>query len=425
MKICDLTQSYTDSSGGVRTYIEAKKNFIRKKKSDAHVLIIPGARHRKETNGRFSVYEIKAPLIPGCEPYRFIINLVKVYSILKQERPDVIELGSGYILPWVAFIYRFWHKCAIVSFYHTDYPSAYLKPAASRWLGDRAGILAEKLGYFYVSLVYKRFEMTFTASNQLKAQLEAYHIPRVHYLPLGVETEMFHPARRNIHFRRKLGLSRKDILLLYVGRMDQEKRVHLILEAFQQIPAPHSFHLLCVGDGPLKQALSEASACEPKIKMLPFEKNRKKLAEIFASADMYITAGPHETFGLCVLEAQSSGLPVIGVKAGALPERVPENVGVLGPVDSPSEMALNIIKLSQINYLKLGRNARWLTEQHYAWDQIFAQLFQFYARQSAAHEPQQRILPYLLSFTNPRRKMHLSSRAKKYGNWKEKFTYRA
>jgi alpha-1,6-mannosyltransferase len=199
----------------------------------------------------------------------------------------------------------------------------------------------------------------------------------------------------------------------------------VILEAFKQIPAPHSFYFLCVGDGPMKHELMQAIAGEPQIKMLPFEKNRKKLAEIFASADMYITAGPHETFGLCVLEAQSSGLPVIGVQAGALPERVPENVGLLGPVDSPSEMALNILILSKMNYLKLGRNARRLTEQNYAWDQIFAQLFQFYARHSAAHDQRRRMLSNILSFNNPRRKMHLSSRVNDYGNWKEKFTYRA
>jgi alpha-1,6-mannosyltransferase len=425
MKICDLTQSYTASSGGVRTYIEAKKKFIQKKTNHSHLLIVPGAADQTLQTGRSVVYEIKAPRIPGCAPYRFILNLFKVYSILKAEKPDVIELGSGYILPWVAFIYRFRHECAVISFYHTDYPTAYLRPVVTRFFGHRAGIFAEKLGQQYVRLVYKKFKVTLTASQRLKEKLDWLKISQVHYLPLGVETRIFHPGKRNSSLRQKLGLTRQNILLLYVGRLDPEKRVHIILEAFRQIPAPHPFHLLCIGDGPLKNQLIENTSSNPRIKILPYENNRKKLSEFFASADIYITAGPHETFGLCVLEAQSSGLPVIGVRAGALLERVPETVGLLGSVDSPSEMTQNILKLSQLNYRKLGRNARWFTEQNYSWDQIFAHLLQLYEQQCSTEKNKQPMfLPYTFCFNNPKIEFHLTSEANRHGNRNEKFPLR-
>lgn len=423
MKICDLTQSYTASSGGVRTYIETKKQYISQKTDYSHVLIIPGASNHSFEVNQFSVHTIKSPLVPKCEPYRFIFNLVRVYSILKAEQPDVIELGSGYILPWIAFFYRFRHGCSVVSFYHTDYPTAYLRQFFTKLLGSKAGIWAEKIGQQYVRLVYRKFDATITASHLFREKLRQLKIPRICYLPLGVETDIFNPQNRTNSLRRKLGLSPQSILLLYVGRLDQEKRVHILMEAFQQIPRPHHFHLLLIGDGPMKEQLVKDAANNSRIKILPYEKNRKMLARFFASADIYITAGPHETFGLCVLEAQASGLPVIGVNAGALRERVSPAVGLLGSVDSSSEMTQNILKLSKLNFRKLGKNARWLTEQNYSWERIFTQLFELYERHSLKQKKSQPIFsPYCIKPINQHLRLHHTSEADKYGNRKEKFS---
>ena len=85
--------------------------------------------------------------------------------------------------------------------------------------------------------------------------------------------------------------------------------------------------------------------------------SRKRLSKILASADIYVTAGPHETFGLSIIEAQASGLPVVGVQAGALTERVTEATGILGPVDSPADMAMNLLELSEQLSYRLNADA--------------------------------------------------------------------
>lgn len=380
MKICDLTQAYTDSSGGIRTYIEAKKRHLQQNTDDEHMLIIPAEKDGCEKNERLSTYFVKAPLIPKCAPYRFILRLDKVLRILFREKPDIIELGSGYWLPWAAFVYRLFHRCAVLGFYHTDFPTAYVKPAITGLLNPWWGRLTEKLALFYARLVYRKFDATFVASPNLHAKLTTGKVKNLELVPLGVDLQIFNPEKRNTVLRNHLGLKSNDILLSYVGRLDIEKRVETLINAFHLLPEDERYFLLLVGDGPLREKLLEITRRETRIKIINYQTDREKLAELMASSDVYVTAGPYETFGLCVVEAQACGLPVVGVRAGALLERVPQNMGLLGAVDSAEEMAENIRKLTELNFREMGITAhRWVAE-NYAWPSICNRIWNVYQK---------------------------------------------
>ena len=67
--------------------------------------------------------------------------------------------------------------------------------------------------------------------------------------------------------------------------------------------------------------------------------DRAELARWLASADIYVSAMADETFGVSIVEAQASGLPVVGVAAGAMIDRVTDAVGRLGPVGDADAMA--------------------------------------------------------------------------------------
>ena len=135
MKICDLTQSYTATSGGVRTYIDEKRKYIECHTSSEHVLIIPGEKDSVSRTGRLAVHTVASPFIPGCEPYRLALRLGHVVSILKDEMPDIVELGCAYTLPWAAFRHRKDHPCAVIGFYHTDFPYAYVEKTVNDIFG--------------------------------------------------------------------------------------------------------------------------------------------------------------------------------------------------------------------------------------------------------------------------------------------------
>ena len=70
-----------------------------------------------------------------------------------------------------------------------------------------------------------------------------------------------------------------------------------------------------------------------------YVRDRTELARWLASADIYVSAMADETFGVSIVEAQASGLPVVGVAAGAMLDRVTDEMGRLGPVGDSDAMA--------------------------------------------------------------------------------------
>jgi alpha-1,6-mannosyltransferase len=138
-----------------------------------------------------------------------------------------------------------------------------------------------------------------------------------------------------------------------------------------------------VGDGPQRAEIEAAAEHNPAIRLLPYVGERARFAELLASADLYVSAGPFETFGLSVIEAQASGLPVVGVDAGALRERVPEGLGFLGPVDDAQAMADNIVRAARMRTLA-GARARAHIAERFSWPRAFARLLECYGERMSA-----------------------------------------
>jgi alpha-1,6-mannosyltransferase len=105
-----------------------------------------------------------------------------------------------------------------------------------------------------------------------------------------------------------------------------------------------------------------------------YVQNRGELARWLASADIYVSGMADETFGVSIVEAQASGLPVVGVAAGAMIDRVTDAVGRLGPVGDSHAMARNILDVWQSDRDAMANRAR--TEAlRFSWDHSMERLF--------------------------------------------------
>src|SRR5947209_16194740 len=89
-----------------------------------------------------------------------------------------------------------------------------------------------------------------------------------------------------------------------------------------------------------------------------YVRNRAELARWLASADIYVSAMADETFGISIIEAQASGLPVVGVAGGAMIDRVTATVGRLGPVGDADMMARNILAVWESDRAIMAEQAR-------------------------------------------------------------------
>ncbi|WP_051189161.1 glycosyltransferase [Halalkalibacillus halophilus] len=132
----------------------------------------------------------------------------------------------------------------------------------------------------------------------------------------GVNQAFYTPAKRSDSVRKKYKFNEENILL-YVGRIAPEKNLPTVIETFRSL-ADHikkNTRLLIVGDGPLLKSLSETET--DNITYTGFLQG-EELAEVYASSDLFLFPSTTETFGNVVLEAMSSGLPVIGANEGGV-----------------------------------------------------------------------------------------------------------
>jgi alpha-1,6-mannosyltransferase len=371
---CDLTQSWSDVGGGVRTYLLHKRRHILEATPHRHLMVIPGDGDAIREEDRAITVTVASPRVPGSPHYRLMLRNGAVRSALDQYRPDLIECQDAYNLPWAALAHRRRNPAtALIAAYMTDFPTVYVERPLSRFLTKPLAGLLGRASYAYCGMLYRRFDGVFALSeNGGAAKLRSLGIDPVEVVPLGVELGEFGPERRDASLRRKLGLGDDQPLIIYVGRLDAEKKPDLVVDAFRRLPPALGARLVLLGEGPLKEEI--AALRDPRIVIPGYVKSRSDLARWLASADIYASGMADETFGVSIIEAQASGLPVVGVAAGAMLDRVTKSVGRLGPVDDADSMAANILAVWSNGRAEMADAAR-ASALRFSWDSSMDTLF--------------------------------------------------
>lgn len=375
--ICDLTQSYSaHGGGGISTYLREKREYLAAKTHHRHLQIVPGAEDRIVENGNHIWCEIGADPVRGSPNYRFILRTKKVREILARYQPDVIESLCPWILPWTAIRHRrAFPGTALVAGYRTDFPEAHVLRVASDIGGKAFGRFMRFMSICYGEITYREFDRIYTLGRDNLPALAEMKVDRVDMLNLGVDTTLFRPEARDPGFRAELGLSGHGPLLAYAGRIDNEKKADRLIELMRVLPRDLGADLVMLGDGKLREPLEAIARAEKlPVAFTGFIEHRRDLARAIASSDLYVSAMADETFGISIIEAQSCGLPVIGVHSGAMPARVTPELGRLGPVDDIEAMAGFVMELWGGDMAAMGNAARAHVLANFSWDRTFERL---------------------------------------------------
>ena len=143
----------------------------------------------------------------------------------------------------------------------------------------------------------------------------------------GLDLEVLKPADKR-EARRKLGIGTDAGILLYAGRLVEEKRVHLILKAFKEVEAKNGKALLViVGGGKDESALREmaASLSLQRVDWRPIA-SRQDLSLMLNAADATVIASEHEGIPTIAMESLACGTPVVSTPVGIVPEIVEDGV---------------------------------------------------------------------------------------------------
>lgn len=374
--ICDLTQSWSPTGGGgISTYLKEKQKFFQENTEHRLLQIVPGPEDRITVKGRTIFAEVGAPLVWGSPNYRWINRNDAVFALLREYMPNIIESQCPWVLPWLAIRHRRrFPETALVAGYRTDFPNAQIYRVVNDLMGHYPAAFFRKIAYGYAWITYHRFDRVYTLNQEARRMLAGLNYHRTGVLGLGVDIDQFSPDYRDPNFRRDLGLPETDgPLLIYAGRLDNEKRAYVLIEMFKQLPREMGAAMVLMGDGKLRETLMEEARGLP-IAFPGYETNRRELARALASSDIYVSGMADETFGISVLEAQASGLPVVGVDGGAMAERVPKGTGLLGPVDDVVAMARNVERVWAEDYVGARERSIRLANAHNRWKDTFQQL---------------------------------------------------
>jgi alpha-1,6-mannosyltransferase len=359
--LIDTTMMYAPRSGGVKRYLTAKRTWLERRRPDIrHTLVVPGALTRAEAPG---LYTISAAKLPFGDGYRMPASPNKWASILHLLDPDIIEAGDVFVPGHAAMDAGQALGVPVVGVCHTDAPTL-----AALHLGD----WAEQPTFNFWAQAYQRFDHVVAPSRHTASRLADAGVERVSVHPLGVDLDLFHPARGDrAALLRRLDLPAESRLLVFAGRPAREKNVDAMVAAVEKLGDP--YRLVLIGAG--KDArYSSRVAC------IDFERQPEKLAGVIASCDAFLHANENEIFGLVVLEAMAAGLPVIGPNKGGVGELLDEAVGQLATGVDPASLAEAVEALFARDMDALKLAARRRAETRHSWDHTFEGLTRLYTQ---------------------------------------------
>ena len=273
---------------------------------------------------------IPAIPIPGRSEYRLPLVLsAQVKRDLAEFDPNVVHISSPDIVGHRAVTWARRNKIAAVASVHTRFDT-YCAYYGLQFLEPLARDIMRRL--------YRRCEVVMAPAESTAAILRAQRMNRdIAIWARGVDREQFNPDRRDMEWRRSLGIPDEEMVVAFLGRLVMEKGLDVFAESILALIDRGIRHrVLVIGDGPARswfeQQLPEA--------IFTGQLTGTELARALASSDVLMNPSITEAFGNVTLEAMACALPVIAAEATGATNLVRRGVtGTLVEGAEPEEFA--------------------------------------------------------------------------------------
>ncbi|MCL2785808.1 MAG: glycosyltransferase [Methanomassiliicoccaceae archaeon] len=297
-----ITDSYYPTRDGVVTSITIAKEGLEKLGHEVVVVAPdPGKDQRMEGVRYFPAAGFKS--YPGYFVPLYPSNKL---DVIRSIDPDVIHIHGLALMALKALIVARTLKIPTVLTFHTMVGDAieYYSPL-------RIPIKAQKkLVWLYLRNFLKRPGAIIAPSRSTIDELLGNRVKpkRTEIIPTGVDTTRFNVNGDGTAIRERYGIQ-NDKVALYVGRLSFEKRIDVVIEALRHID---DVKLLIAGNGPAKESLAALAVREGvgnRVIFAGFVPD-DEMPDLYAAADLFVSASEFETQGLSALEAMACGLPV-------------------------------------------------------------------------------------------------------------------
>lgn len=322
MKIAFFTDSYEPQINGVVTSINLFVDNLRKDGHEVHIFC-PSCKKKDRFTHPYVSKKLK-----NYPEYRVGLPTLKMIKEIRKINPDVVHLHSPFTMGFMGLSVSKILNIPVVATYHTlltEY-SEYSGFDVKRWIVND-----------YIKCFLNRASTVIAPSKSVKQMLEENKIrSNIEVLPTPM----------NYKIRKRKKTRNKKFTILHVGRLCKEKRIEVVLKAFQKVLKDLDSRLILTSEGPYKKKLKEVCSelgISNKVYFTGYV-DEDKLLKLYSSADVFVTASDTETQGLTILEAMANGCPVIARNAFGFKDVIKNKQnGIL--VDTEDEMAESIMLL--------------------------------------------------------------------------------
>lgn len=361
MRVAIVAESFLPNINGVTNSVLRVLEHLHREGHEA-IVIAPGARNGQEEVSDylgFPIRRVPTVKVPMIDSLPVGVPTTVVDSELREFQPDIIHLASPFVLGAAGAFSARQLRIPAVALYQTDVAGFATKYQLS----------ALAFGVWeWLRTIHNSCQMTLAPSSLTIADLEHHHIKNVRHWGRGVDAVRFHPSKRSESLRKQWDPTGNKRIVGFVGRLAAEKGVHRL----SALNDREDIQLVIVGDGP-ERPLLEAQL--PKA-VFTGALGGEALAHAYASLDIFVHAGEFETFCQAIQEAQASGVPTIGPRAGGPVDLIEGGVnGYLLEVDTFIEDLPAAV--DAIDSPDFGVNARASIENK-TWEALCRQLMGYY-----------------------------------------------
>lgn len=319
MRVAIVAESFLPHVNGVSNSVIRVLEHLRRTGHEALVIAPdtpPGEPPAERIHDGIRVHRVPSRMFPKVTTLPLGVPTPRMVRTLRGFDPDVIHLASPALLGYGGVRAARRLGVPAVAVYQTDVPGF----AASYGIG-----ITTRAAWAWFRHLHGLADRTLAPSSATMESLVAQRIPRVHQWARGVDIIRYAPSARDEALRRRWSPQGKPIVG-FVGRLAPEKHV----ERLAALAAGGQVQLVIVGDGVDQAKLRSAMPTA----LFTGALYGADLAAAYASMDVFVHTGEHETFCQVVQEALASGLPVVAPDAGGPRDLVtPCRTGLLLPVN--------------------------------------------------------------------------------------------
>lgn len=371
MRVGIFTESYPPLVNGVSTSILMLEHALTKLGHEVFIITVSDNKkdYVLENNGH--ILRLPSVNLANCYDYKMTsVYPIKAVNMIKKMNLDVIHSNVEFTVGIFARVVSEQLSIPLVHTYHTNWEDYTHYITKNKKILD--DICKKLLKYLVVFFEDKTVTELIVPSNKIYNLFkDKYKFTKnIHIIQTGIETSKFYKENFNLKdinsLKKKLGIKKKDFVVMTVSRLAKEKRVDRIINNHKELVKKYSnMKLLIVGDGPDIDKLKDEAKSLGVSDSVIFT-GKVPLSDIpiyYQLGNVFVTASKSETQGLTVVEAISSSLPVVAVKDDSFVNSVIEDFN--GFVFTDDEKYINSIsKLYEDKelYNRLSNQSRLLSE---------------------------------------------------------------